>query len=238
VFIHRRLLPNGQPVGPARLNILPSDSITYDDEIAQNYPAPQQQTTSADDEDEDSNYEYDDDIDYNIRDPEEEDDDDEDDNEDEAEEDDEEDEEDDDDEDDLADLQVDTEADIKEYVTKQQGFESKGAKSSTPMSSPSFTSTNKSFQTQTTPSPASSSVGSKPTPSPNRMSVPHRSPASAGFASTLSPSGNKQTSSTPQSSNKAPTIFTPCKFFPVYLFDYYSTFRILLNSTSTFFCSS
>jgi hypothetical protein len=32
VFIHRRLESNGAPVGPARLNILPSDSVEYDDD--------------------------------------------------------------------------------------------------------------------------------------------------------------------------------------------------------------
>lgn len=32
VFIHRRLEANGTPVGPARLNILPSDSVEYDDD--------------------------------------------------------------------------------------------------------------------------------------------------------------------------------------------------------------
>lgn len=32
VFIHRRLNADGSAVGPPSLNILPSDSITYDDE--------------------------------------------------------------------------------------------------------------------------------------------------------------------------------------------------------------
>jgi hypothetical protein len=32
VFIHRRLDANGKPVGPAKLNTLPSDSFEYDDD--------------------------------------------------------------------------------------------------------------------------------------------------------------------------------------------------------------
>ena len=32
MFIHRRLNADGSAVGPSTLNILPSDSITYDDE--------------------------------------------------------------------------------------------------------------------------------------------------------------------------------------------------------------
>ena len=36
VYIQRRLLPNGHPIGPKRLNILPSDEAEYDDEAAYN----------------------------------------------------------------------------------------------------------------------------------------------------------------------------------------------------------
>jgi hypothetical protein len=32
VFIHRKLLPNGRPVGPPNLNILPSDSLPYEED--------------------------------------------------------------------------------------------------------------------------------------------------------------------------------------------------------------
>ena len=32
VFIHRRLAADGSPVGPVKLNVLPSDSVEYDDE--------------------------------------------------------------------------------------------------------------------------------------------------------------------------------------------------------------
>lgn len=32
VFIHRRLKADGKPVGPSRLNLLPSDARTYDDD--------------------------------------------------------------------------------------------------------------------------------------------------------------------------------------------------------------
>jgi hypothetical protein len=35
VFIHRRLRADGSPVGPPALNVLPSDNVTYDDEVAQ-----------------------------------------------------------------------------------------------------------------------------------------------------------------------------------------------------------
>ena len=34
VFIHRRLNPDGSAVGPALLNTLPSDAVTYDDDYA------------------------------------------------------------------------------------------------------------------------------------------------------------------------------------------------------------
>jgi hypothetical protein len=78
VFIHRRLRSDGQPVGPVKLNLLPSDNVTYDDEIA-NYRT--KQTISTDDEEEDEeededededddndlHYDYDDDIDTAIK---------------------------------------------------------------------------------------------------------------------------------------------------------------------------
>jgi hypothetical protein len=32
VFIHRRLNDDGTPVGPIKLNTLPSDSVEYDDD--------------------------------------------------------------------------------------------------------------------------------------------------------------------------------------------------------------
>ena len=35
VFIHRRLNNDGSPVGPPTLNTLPSDNVTYDDDIQQ-----------------------------------------------------------------------------------------------------------------------------------------------------------------------------------------------------------
>eukprot|EP00981_Chlorochromonas_danica_P012991 scaffold5636_cov159-Ochromonas_danica.AAC.12 len=59
VFIHRRLGYDGRPVGPARLNILPSDAITYDDEMSSASAAPVAQS---------SPHNYDDDIDYDVRD--------------------------------------------------------------------------------------------------------------------------------------------------------------------------
>lgn len=42
VYIHRRLNPDGTPVGPARLNILPSDAMDYDNE----YPVENIYTTN------------------------------------------------------------------------------------------------------------------------------------------------------------------------------------------------
>lgn len=57
VFIHRRLGYDGRPIGPARLNILPSDAITYDDELSSAAPVAQS-----------SPHNYDDDIDYDVRD--------------------------------------------------------------------------------------------------------------------------------------------------------------------------
>lgn len=43
VFIHRRLNANGSPVGPAKLNLLPSDQDDYDDEANSQSPNKQSQ---------------------------------------------------------------------------------------------------------------------------------------------------------------------------------------------------
>lgn len=64
VFIHRRLNLDGTPVGPARLNLLPSDNVTYDDEIPF---TPSAQRNGGDDEEDDDSGEYDVDIDYDIK---------------------------------------------------------------------------------------------------------------------------------------------------------------------------
>lgn len=61
VFIHRRLGFDGKPVGPARLNVLPSDAVTYDDDAANySYSGTSQGATAG--------FDYDDDIDYDLKD--------------------------------------------------------------------------------------------------------------------------------------------------------------------------
>lgn len=64
VFIHRKLNPNGNSVGPARLNILPSDAVTYyEEEPPTNY-----YNASARDDDDDDEDSEDDDIDVTFAD--------------------------------------------------------------------------------------------------------------------------------------------------------------------------
>lgn len=50
VFIHRRLQRDGSPVGPPTLNVLPSDNITYDDEV-RNKGGADSDADSSDEED-------------------------------------------------------------------------------------------------------------------------------------------------------------------------------------------
>eukprot|EP01038_Epipyxis_sp_PR26KG_P014928 gene14928-20080_t len=47
VFIHRKLRNDGTPVGPARLNLLPSDNISYDDEVNSDQDVPVTRTTHS-----------------------------------------------------------------------------------------------------------------------------------------------------------------------------------------------
>lgn len=61
VFIHRRLNEDGTPVGPPRLNILPSDNITYDDDDNAAYNKAYSSKSQADDDDEDEEDEEDED---------------------------------------------------------------------------------------------------------------------------------------------------------------------------------
>jgi len=63
VFIHRKLNADGSPVGPAQLNILPSDSITYDDDKPSTDHEPPSPFDDIDDDDDDEDDEEDDDYD-------------------------------------------------------------------------------------------------------------------------------------------------------------------------------
>jgi hypothetical protein len=104
VYIHRRLRADGRPVGPVKLNILPSDAIDYDEEMngdsGRGYNDKYASMRAVPGDDDDDDYEDDDDdYDDEYDDEEEGDDDDDEDDDDDDEEDDDDDDGDDDDDD-------------------------------------------------------------------------------------------------------------------------------------------